>query len=115
MSRDYHGDAAAKAASFITAMRNPSNEISVQLDAAAQRQINDNRQVLVPIIESIIFLARLGIPLRAHQDTGRILSSASCAKVEADQGNFRALLQFKAAIGDEVLARHPKSAPANAL
>jgi len=36
LSRDYHGDAAAKAESIITAMRNPSNKISVQLDAAAQ-------------------------------------------------------------------------------
>ena len=54
LSRDYHGDAAAKAESIITAMRNPSNKISVQLDAAAQSHINDNRQVLVPITESIM-------------------------------------------------------------
>jgi hypothetical protein len=91
LSRNYHVDAATKAESFIAAMLNPSNKISVKLDRAAQRQIDNNRRVLVPIIESIIFLARCGIPLRGHRDSGRISCSASCADVEVDQGNFRAL------------------------
>lgn len=73
-----------------------------------------NRRVLAPIVETIIFLARCGIPLRGHRDSGRISCPASCADVEVDQGNFRALLQFTASSGDEVLAHHLAMAPANA-
>jgi len=65
------------------------------------------------IIESIIFLVRCGLPLRGHRDSGRISCVEQCVDVQADQGNFRALLQFKAASGDEVLSRHLKSAPGN--
>jgi hypothetical protein len=115
LSRNYHVDAAAKAESFIAVMRNPAREISVQLDSAAQREIDSNRRVLVPIIETIIFLARCGIPLRGHRDSGRISCPASFADVETDQGNFRGLLQFRAASGDSVLACHLASAPANAV
>ncbi len=115
LSRNYHVDAAAKAESFIAVMRNPTREISVQLDSAAQREIDSNRRVLVPIIETIIFLARCGIPLRGHRDSGRISCPASFADVETDQGNFRGLLQFRAASGDSVLACHLASAPANAV
>jgi hypothetical protein len=115
LSRSYHVDAATKAELCITAMQNPSRDISVQLDTAAKREIYSNRRVLVPIIESIIFLARCGIPLRGHRDSGRISCPLSCADVDTDQGNFRALLQFKAASGDNVLACHLASAHANAV
>ena len=115
LSRMYHADSATKPEAFIASMRDPNKDITVQLDVAAGRQVNENRQVLVPIIESIIFLARCGIPLRGHRDSGRISCIETCADVQGDQGNFRALLQFKAASGDEVLSRHLKSAPGNAL
>ena len=52
-SRGYHTDSATKAEAFITSMKNPNKDITVQLDAAAGRQVNENRQVLVPIIESV--------------------------------------------------------------
>ena len=63
LSRDYHADAAVKAETFITAMRNPKKEIIVQLDSSIQRQIESNRRILILVTESIIFLARCGIPL----------------------------------------------------
>ena len=76
---------------------------TAQLDAAAQRQTEKIRQILVPIINSILFLVRYGVALRRHRKGGRLQYVNSCHDVTANEGNLRALLQFKAASEDDIL------------
>ena len=71
MSRHYHSDSVVQGEAFINAMRTPEKDATAQLDAAAQRQIEENRQILVPI-NSILFLARYGVALRRHRKGDRL-------------------------------------------
>ena len=71
-SRHYHRDSAVQAEAFINAMRNPQKDVTVHLDTAAQCQIEENRQILVPIINSILFLAHYDVALRCHREGGRL-------------------------------------------
>ena len=114
LRQDYHVDAAVKAETFITAMCNPKKELIVQLDSSIQRQIDSNRCILILVTESIIFLARCGIPLWGHRDSGRISCPATSSDIKVDKGSFRTL-QFKAASGNQTLALHLESASGNAL
>ena len=113
--RHYHRDSAVQAEAFINAMRNPEKDVTGQLDTAAQRQFEENRQILVSIINSVLFLARCGVALRGHREGGRLQYVDSCHDVTSNEGNLRALLQFKAASGNEILKRHLQSAAENAL
>ena len=106
--RDYHGDSTVRAESFIE-----NEEITTQLETSTQRQIAHNRQVLKPIIKSILFLERCGVVLRGYRDTGRIEVPASCTEISCDERNLRALLQFKAGCA-EILHCHLESNAGNA-
>jgi len=115
MQRDYHAFAAARAEAFVVNMMNPGNEIVSKLDSAAQREIAKNRETLVPVIASILFLARCGIALRGHRDSGRIDVPDTCCDITGEEGNLRALLQFKAASGDNILRSHLETGAGNAF
>ena len=91
----YHRDSAVQADAFINAMRNPDNDVTAQIDAAAQRQIEENRLILVPIINSILFLVSYGVALRGHREGGRLQYVDSCHDVTANEDNLMALLQLK--------------------
>ena len=95
----YHRDSAVQAEAFINAMRTPENDVTAQLDTAAQRQIEENRKILVSIINSIRILVRYGVALRGHRECGRLQYVDSCHDVTSNEGNLRALRQFKAAVG----------------
>jgi hypothetical protein len=66
-----------------------------------QRKINvvENRKKLIPIIQSIRFCGRQQISLRGYRDSGRI----DLKEPENNDGNFRALLRYRANSGDEYL------------
>jgi len=115
LSRQYHADCTVRAEAFISAMRNPKKAITTQIDSAVQRQIENNRRMLVPIIESILFLARCGLPLRGHRESSDMKCIPQCSEITSNEGNLRALLHFKASSGDNALANHLKNASRNAL
>ena len=96
-------------------MRNSEKDVTAQLDTAAQRQIEDNRQILVSIINSILFLVRYGVVVRGHREGGRLQDVESCHDVTANEGSLRALLQYKASSKDKILKRDLQSAVGNAL
>uniref|UniRef100_A0A2S2PHI8 Repressor of the inhibitor of the protein kinase n=1 Tax=Schizaphis graminum TaxID=13262 RepID=A0A2S2PHI8_SCHGA len=86
------------------------------LDTHRMKVIKENRQRLIPIIESIVFLGRQNIPLRGHRDDGHLFSNSFSSDLSSkttsitNQENFRELLKFKIASGDTVLEQHKKSA-----
>lgn len=77
-------------------------DISLQLDKGRKIEIEVNRKILSSIIESIIFTGKQDIALRGHRDSGPISLQTP---IEND-GNFRALLRFRMAAGDDILAKH---------
>lgn len=74
--------------------------------------MNENRERLRPIVDSIIFLARQNIPLRGHRDDGSLLDDTSNALV--NEGNFRELLRFRIQAGDTILQKHLQNSNASA-
>lgn len=61
----YHQDVLAKAEMFIDAMKNPSKNITTQMDTKILKQIEVNRQVLASIVKIVVVAGRQGLALRA--------------------------------------------------
>ena len=70
------------------------------------QKMERNRQFLALIISTIIFTARLGILFRGHRNDWVLLIPDSTGSINASSGNFKALLQFRAASVDQVLVQH---------
>lgn len=77
-------------------------------------QIQENRKRLTPIINTIIFCGRYGIPLRGHRDYGPLNVQNSFVEVTPGEGKFRGLLKFRVNSGDDVLRNHLMTCPKNA-
>lgn len=107
----YHNESVLEGKAFLKAYRSPRKHVANQLSAQRLQQVQENRQRLRPIIESIIFLGRQNIPLRGHRDDGSMIDEGSS---EANEGNFRELLRFRVASGDKELERHLQSASSRA-
>ncbi|XP_045463823.1 zinc finger MYM-type protein 1-like [Harmonia axyridis] len=86
--------------------------VEVRQNTALQQQIIENRNPVLPIIETVIFCGRQGIPLRGHRDHGKL--NLEICPVE-NEGNFRARLRFRANSGDEALKKHLEKGSKNAL
>jgi hypothetical protein len=78
------------------------------------KQIRKNRERLVPIIESIMFLGRQNIALRGHKDYGILSSELHLSETIINEGNFREILKFRILSGDKTLESHLKNNNAKA-
>jgi len=78
------------------------------------KQIKENRERLVPIIESIMFLGRQNIALRGHKDYGILSSEPHSSETVINEGNFREILKFRILSGDKTLENHLKNNNAKA-
>ena len=76
-------------------------QIKNQIEAQRLKTAIANRKRLEPVIKTIIFCGRNGLPLRGHRDTGREFSLEE--PTESD-GNFRSLLRFRADSGDTTVS-----------
>ncbi|XP_011687075.1 PREDICTED: 52 kDa repressor of the inhibitor of the protein kinase-like [Wasmannia auropunctata] len=66
-------------------------------------QVLEHRNRLRLIIETILFCGRQNIPLRGHRNDGKLTIRE---KPLINEGNFRALLTFRATAGNETLKKH---------
>ena len=113
-TNDYHKKAIVRAAQFREAIKTKTTVVK-QLDSARNRQANENRKRLLPIVKTIIFCGRQNIPLRGHRDDGALKQDGDDSSVVSSaSGNFRALLQFRVEAGDKDLENHLKTAAQNA-
>ena len=74
-----------------------------------KHEIEENRKVLTPIIDTIMTLGRLGLPFCGHRDDSKYhpkVGEYSTGWV----GNFVEFLQFRVRVGDKVLEQHLKTA-----
>lgn len=98
----YHKNCIEMGKDFLKTYKSPNKEIINQVCSQRLRQVTENRERLKPIIKTIILLGRQNIPFRGHRDDGPINLDTSAA----NQGNFKALLQFRVDAGDKALERH---------
>ena len=111
-AKKFHKAAVESAMAFTAAMENQGVSIDQQLISARQKLIAKNRLKLRSIVQAVIFCGRQGIAFRGHRDDGPVLTEESDSR---NQGNFRALLQFRIDAGDEVLKEHLQTADRNAM
>jgi len=98
-SCQYHKNCSAMANDFKKIIEGKHANVGIQLHSKKNLEIERNRQKLCSVIKTVILCGRQGLPLRGHRDSGCI----SVYNTEHNDGNFRALLRFRAEAGDENL------------
>ncbi|XP_046864226.1 52 kDa repressor of the inhibitor of the protein kinase-like isoform X1 [Xenia sp. Carnegie-2017] len=86
--------------------------IEMIMDAGNKKEIEQNREILSPIIDSVIFCGRLGLPLRGHRDDSKYHPTVGCYS-SGGVGNFIETLNYGVRRGDKVLENHLKNCGKN--
>ncbi|KAG5865935.1 hypothetical protein JTB14_011969 [Gonioctena quinquepunctata] len=108
-SNKYHKESILRSNTFVNCYENPTFDIRNVLSEGRKRQVEENRKRLVPIMRSVIFLARQNIPFRGHRDDAELFNTS-----RVNEGNFRELLRFRIEAGDRVLEEHLRSTSSKA-
>lgn len=87
------------------------NSVDKVLYKSSELNIQRNRQRLTPIIKTILFCGRMGLPLRGHKDYGPLDLNSP---INRSDGNFRNILKLRAESGDKALIDHLNSCGSNA-
>lgn len=64
--------------------------VNIQIDKAVSAETIENRKLIRPVIDSILFCGRQGLALRGHSDSGPL----SIQEPVENDGNFRAILRY---------------------
>lgn len=111
----YHRFNLEKSKTFLVGFVKPVKQIDKALDSFRMKKVQENRALLVPVIESLKFLAIQNLPMRGHRDDGPLNLSSSVNNSgylnypDNNDGNFRQLLRFRANSGDELLMNQIKN------
>lgn len=97
----YHKHAVLTAENIKSVVNKKTKSVINQIDSQRKMNVLENRKKIIPIIQSIRFCGRQQIALRGHRDSGRI----ELDEPENNDGNFRALLRYRANSGDEYLKK----------
>ena len=96
-----HLAAVVRGTEFVKCIEGERLNISQVLDVKSQAQILKNREVVKAIGQTVQFLAKQNIPLRAHHDNSQYLELE-----HVNTGNFQELLKFCCEAGDICLKQH---------
>lgn len=103
----YHQNAVESGKDFLKTYACPQKDIVNQVYTQRLKQVNENRERLRPIIETLIFCGYQNIPLRGHRDDGALIDTFNTKESPtSNEGNFRELLKFKIRSGDDKLKKH---------
>jgi len=108
-NNDYHKFSILKADDFKNVVESAEKSVAVKFNLNVQKQIEENRKKLIPIVNTIFFCGRQNIPLRGHRDDGDFIQNSV-----NNEGNFRELLKFRMDSGDDILKNHLQNCPKNA-
>lgn len=72
----------------------------MQMNNALRKEIEENRKRIIPIIKTVLFCGRQGIAERGYKDDELVRSDEGEI---LNDGNFRQLLRFRVASGDQDL------------
>ena len=95
----WHRDSMTKFDSFVSVMNKSSLSVGHQLDSALHKQIESNRNKLLPIVKTLLLCATHDLPVRGKTE---------------ERSLFSALLKFRVDSGDQVLKDHFETAAGNA-
>lgn len=101
-SNAYHKTAMVKMEQFVNTVCHPTRAIDAIIEGKRKEQIENNRRLLVPVIETVLFCGRNMLPLRGHRDDGPLDLTVPSTTGE---GVFRALLRYRTQGGDSELKR----------
>lgn len=107
LKTEYHAAAAMNENNF-SITNTTGNDVSAMIHTQHSIIKQQNRQKMVRIFRAINWLARQGLSLRGHRDSGSLILSEDengAAVVDHTRGNFHALLQLLAE-DDPVLREH---------
>ena len=104
----YHVHSVSDMLTFMRIMNNEQTPIDHQLVSAVAQQVQQNRELLKSIINTVIFCGKQNVALRGHRDDRKHLQQPG------NHGNFHALLNFRIESGDKNLQSHLEKAPLNA-
>ena len=90
-----------------------SQAIDVMIDNQLKSLLQENREKLKAIIETVAFLGRNGLPFRAHRDDSQYNPEVGTYG-EGRAGLFMECLNFRVKYGDQVLKNHLRTCPKNA-
>lgn len=96
----------------LSAEKNPVLNIN-QIDKERLKQVEENRNRLKPIVETVLFLGRQNIAFTGHRDNGT-LNLDLVDNSPVNEGNFRELLKYRVRGGDNVLRAHLENSSARA-
>lgn len=70
------------------------------------KKVEENRQMLEPLVQTVIVLGRQGIAFRRHREQSKVTINDDFTGT--NEGNFRAILSYRTQ-GDEHLRQHSES------
>ncbi|XP_014461093.3 52 kDa repressor of the inhibitor of the protein kinase [Alligator mississippiensis] len=105
-----HQTACLKAQMFTTCYENKDKSLMPALSNGRCAQVEANRKKLVPIIETVLFAGKKGLPLRGKHDDGEL----DMNNEGKSEGIFQSLLRSRCQAGDVTLHEHLVKAPKNA-
>ncbi|KAJ8882562.1 hypothetical protein PR048_014373 [Dryococelus australis] len=109
-STGYHQDCTAKAQNFLEIREGKRASIIIKLDSKASEDAENIKAKLRVIVETIILCGQ-DILLRADSNGGRL----TLDEPEKNDGNFRALLRFRANGGDQDLSGNDEKGISSSL
>ena len=80
--------------SLLSQMSGVAQPIENIMDANVKQEIQQNRKILRPIVDSVLFCGRLGIGLRGHRDDSKYHPDVGCYSTNANVGNFIESVNF---------------------
>lgn len=108
----YHKAAMESGSNFISVSKNPERDIRNQVDSARKKQVQENREMLASIVDTIKFCGWQELALRGTNDSGPLKPNDEEPPI--NDGNFRALLRLKIKCGDQKLKKHTENMSLNA-
>lgn len=99
---EYHRFALEQADGFSSVMFGKSQSIVEVISAENRKTALGNRKKLTAIVETVVLCGRQEIALRGDRESGPI----NLDEPLHNDGNFRALLRYRARSGDEALKQH---------
>ncbi len=111
-SLGYHLTACTKMREFLATYEHPSQAINTRLDDVAQKQLEENQQVIESLFKIVMLLGKQGLAFRGHRDDNVEWTEQTDEECE-NQGNFIELVRFRAET-DTALRKHLSNAPRNA-
>ena len=93
-------------AALLSQMTGASQPIDNIMDTNVKKEIEKNREILRPIVDSVLFCGRLGMGLRGHHDDCKYHPEVGCYSTNRNVDNFVESLNFRVRAGDNTLKTH---------